>query len=659
MSYPSAPRQARFAIQSDGAGTVARGSGLADLVERSQWLAEHRGAVVTSWMRAWETTVPVVGAGQIGTFRLPPSGSASPTVQVWFYAVNDGGSVQYQASVGSVRVASVALSKTGWSSITLDLPTTTEPVDLRFWGNSVTGVGTQQVASLCVITDPRTTDADGEAAPLDPVPLAITHAETTGRPYDVHLLREIARRQNAVACRSRTLLSRYTLTKDVTDEDLVLHYVARVSPFVNTATIRLTGLQGVLSGSPSTPGSVTVEIGSASVTWSLGTGSGYLEDGAADVLIEKTIDVSGLARDETHEVVVTLRPASGNGSSVRVVLYDFQIVEDAIDPTYVVHASGDRLDTIPDRLRLPAANEPGEGEVIAATYREGDASVVSWRDRSSAYSGALHNLTHRTTMLVGDGFGDDDTESSTVGSSTAKLLNLPVTGVAGVGATSLRVAVNLSRTFDATVDGYVRIYKEPAGAVIAELTGIAVRRGWYEVTIPVEEGETFGIFVRGGFYDLNGAATTTTAVLTLHGLCVWEDGAIHQRNGRPYFYGNLVASTPTIPANDSVDVEFEVPDSHSLPVRRVRVLLNVDILDLSDLTITLTSPDATTRTIAAGPAASLAYYSDAAGGFIGDTAPSQSFAEFIGESAAGTWTLTVTNAGGDVGSVQGVELELW
>jgi subtilisin-like proprotein convertase family protein len=111
-------------------------------------------------------------------------------------------------------------------------------------------------------------------------------------------------------------------------------------------------------------------------------------------------------------------------------------------------------------------------------------------------------------------------------------------------------------------------------------------------------------------------------------------------------YANM--STETASHNDNLtiadggSVQSQITFGSSLDVERMVIDLNITHPKVSDLTVTLTSPDGTSAVLASHPA------SGTGSGIVFETTANN----FWGEDAKGTWTLTVTdNVTGNVGTL--------
>ena len=103
---------------------------------------------------------------------------------------------------------------------------------------------------------------------------------------------------------------------------------------------------------------------------------------------------------------------------------------------------------------------------------------------------------------------------------------------------------------------------------------------------------------------------------------------------------------------ESVISTIEFPDSGT--IRSVKVTLNIAHEDVSELTVTLTSPTGITVTLHQGEEEDLSVT------FPGDRNPSEgSFEDFYGEEVLGTWALTLSDETiGNVGTLEGWRLEI-
>jgi subtilisin family serine protease len=91
-------------------------------------------------------------------------------------------------------------------------------------------------------------------------------------------------------------------------------------------------------------------------------------------------------------------------------------------------------------------------------------------------------------------------------------------------------------------------------------------------------------------------------------------------------------------------LQSQITFASSLDVERMVIDLNITHPHVSDLTVTLTSPDGTAATLASHPA------SGSGTGIVFETTANN----FWGEDAKGTWTLTVTDSvAGNVGTLNG------
>jgi len=95
---------------------------------------------------------------------------------------------------------------------------------------------------------------------------------------------------------------------------------------------------------------------------------------------------------------------------------------------------------------------------------------------------------------------------------------------------------------------------------------------------------------------------------------------------------------------DGGSVQSQITFGSSLDVEKMVIDLNITHPNVSDLTVTLTSPDGTSAMLASHPA------SGTGGGIVFETSANN----FWGEDAKGTWTLTVTDSvAGNVGTLNG------
>jgi subtilisin-like proprotein convertase family protein len=95
---------------------------------------------------------------------------------------------------------------------------------------------------------------------------------------------------------------------------------------------------------------------------------------------------------------------------------------------------------------------------------------------------------------------------------------------------------------------------------------------------------------------------------------------------------------------DGGSVQSQITFGSSLDVEKMVIDLNISHPNVSDLTVTLTSPDGTTAVLASHPA------SGTGSGIVFETSANN----FWGEDAKGTWTLTVTDSvSGNVGTLNG------
>ena len=95
---------------------------------------------------------------------------------------------------------------------------------------------------------------------------------------------------------------------------------------------------------------------------------------------------------------------------------------------------------------------------------------------------------------------------------------------------------------------------------------------------------------------------------------------------------------------DGGSVQSQITFGSSLDVEKMVIDLNITHPHVSDLTVTLTSPDGTSAVLASHPA------SGTGGGIVFETSANN----FWGEDAKGTWTLTVTDSvAGNVGTLNG------
>ena len=95
---------------------------------------------------------------------------------------------------------------------------------------------------------------------------------------------------------------------------------------------------------------------------------------------------------------------------------------------------------------------------------------------------------------------------------------------------------------------------------------------------------------------------------------------------------------------DGGSVQSQITFGSSLDVEKMVIDLNITHPNVSDLTVTLTSPDGTSAVLASHPA------SGTGGGIVFETSANN----FWGEDAKGTWTLTVTDSvAGNVGTLNG------
>jgi subtilisin-like proprotein convertase family protein len=95
---------------------------------------------------------------------------------------------------------------------------------------------------------------------------------------------------------------------------------------------------------------------------------------------------------------------------------------------------------------------------------------------------------------------------------------------------------------------------------------------------------------------------------------------------------------------DGGSVQSQITFGSSLDVEKMVIDLNITHPHVSDLTVTLTSPDGTTATLASHPV------SGTGSGIVFETTANN----FWGEDAKGTWTLTVTDSvAGNVGTLNG------
>jgi subtilisin-like proprotein convertase family protein len=113
-------------------------------------------------------------------------------------------------------------------------------------------------------------------------------------------------------------------------------------------------------------------------------------------------------------------------------------------------------------------------------------------------------------------------------------------------------------------------------------------------------------------------------------------------------YANM--STETASHNDNLTItdggslQSQITFGSSLDVEKMVIDLNITHPHVSDLTVTLTSPDGTTATLASHPV------SGTGSGIVFETSANN----FWGEDAKGTWTLTVTDSvSGNVGTLNG------
>jgi subtilisin-like proprotein convertase family protein len=113
-------------------------------------------------------------------------------------------------------------------------------------------------------------------------------------------------------------------------------------------------------------------------------------------------------------------------------------------------------------------------------------------------------------------------------------------------------------------------------------------------------------------------------------------------------YANMstetASHTDNLTITDGGGVQSQITFGSSLEVEKMVIDLNITHPNVSDLTVTLTSPDGTSAVLASHPA------SDTGGGIVFETSANN----FWGEDAKGTWALTVTDSvSGNIGTLNG------
>jgi len=143
-----------------------------------------------------------------------------------------------------------------------------------------------------------------------------------------------------------------------------------------------------------------------------------------------------------------------------------------------------------------------------------------------------------------------------------------------------------------------------------------------------------------------------------------EEGTVVTKN-----VSNDSGAQPSYDAS-SITLDFEVNGGPSAVVNVVTTDINISHTWVSDLNISITSPSGTTATVFSGQCGTGddvdAFFADANANTLacngtpvisGDIQPQSPFAAFIGESASGTWTMTVAdNAGGDPTNINNINL---
>jgi hypothetical protein len=656
MTFPALPPDQWTNATDSGEGALARASAIIALAQRASYLAQTRGRVVacSSWLAGSAAGLTAFANSEtsLGSFVLPPAGVPGARVEAHFYvgSVGSGGSAQYFLSffqpdptIGAPQRSAdsglVTVTAPGWHVLSARLPSETDPVGVRLSAVE-TGGGSQVVESLCVLSAPPAA-IDGETD--DEQRLAFEHLATAGRPYDAYTLRAAARWTNSAANAPRVLVAHSYRLGRATDDSVVARYRLRTGSAPRRISVRAY-VEVQSDSAPTTPGDMTVEVD--------GVASGISFGFDTDGWVSAAAEAADLPVSDETEILVTFTCPSG-ADPVTITVRELLFEEQERSEADALVTSGSRVDTVADRLFLPTASRPVPGAPIVADYTRRNDAPLTWQDRASAVRNALHSPIHRA-LSAGDNLGGVVSTSEDWGIAET-LWRGEVS--ASVGVTALRVFALVSRS--TTSEDLARLAVFATASTAVEGAPLDLPRAGTNVPawrllgeVPLVEGELNEVEIRGGWLSADGTGGKSTVdSLTLSGVLAFEAAPAHEAgNPPPYFYRLNAGLSVASPGTTTIIV----PDDHALAVRRVRC--RVTWTGGSSLALTLTSPAGTVRTVvSSGSGSGGAWYSDDAGGLVGDTAPVGSFADFIGEAKAGTWTLTATGTG----TVTAFGLELW
>jgi len=673
--WPDLPTRALYAIQDDSTFTPASEQIPNVINYRARMLARTRGRVSAMWAMHDMPTGGITASGTdediLGDFILPPCGAPDDTVKVHVYVSTYATTGSLYARVkrlpglpfSSSRNAQLgtrqtlfSITATGWYSATISTAAFEQGQLLRI---SAATAGDFTIGSICVLSGTPAIP-DGDTVPTSHTKLSLAHCRTEDRPLDVNSLRRASRMTNMVATYyPRTFVSHafrsHTATEPATVEAF---YRVQRGPRTSNCTLRVRAQAGATNG--------TVEVFTATGGAYTSRGTVTITGGAAEAWYSITIS-AGWTANTVHEVKVVGTAAAAETLTIR----EIQLHEVAYTETDLLVTSASRVDGVAPRLYSPAGEDVMPGTPIWAS-RERTGRNDDFRDRATCVRNALFCAQHLSATLISDRLGQ------TPGSAASTTTLHTFEHVTGKGETTLELFVLCRR------DDILDVTMVPV--LVAQLDGVTQDSAWLtfgdgdetpeETTIrkwrklgsvTVTPGTTHEIKIRGA-WQVAGATSKTASSTPLNDTVILEGVVAYALPAEPrqedqYFYDlDTYTSSNSIPDNDVVTGRSKsIVSTAAHKIDRVRVYVGVThatptqlLYKLSDGTVSVTFR------AAAHAGATAAWWSDAAGGFIGDTDTDAALSAFIGRSAAATWTLTVyDNAAGTTGTLDSFGLELW